>query len=176
MFVIPIANRHSYRSIPRNGDLRLTIANHCNVPSHTLLVDWKGDCFVCSCEAWLPVTAGNILDVRSLNDFWSTGVPAELQRDINQKQFTHCAVDRCGILNNSIEEKIYTISINIDASCNLICPSCRRESIMLESGAEYDLKLQKKIFWIYLTFIFKINSNGRSDPLVSLLQPVGVVR
>ena len=106
MFVIPKANQHSYNSIPRNGDLRLTIDNHCNVPSHTLLVDWKGDCFVCSCEAWLPVTAGNILDVKSLNEFWSTGVPAELQQDINQKKFTHCAVDRCGILNHDIEEKI----------------------------------------------------------------------
>lgn len=177
MFVIPIANQHSYRSIPRNGDLRLTINNRCNVPSHTLLVDWKGDCFVCSCEAWLPISAGNILDVRSLNDFWSMGVPAELQRDIDQKRFTHCAVDRCGILNHSIEEKIYTISINIDASCNLICPSCRRESIMLESGVEYDLKLKQVNHLVDLLEEFnqpcRIVMSGNGDPLASpIMRPL----
>lgn len=177
MFVIPIENQHSYQSIPRNGDLRLTINNRCNVPSHTLLVDWKGDCFVCSCEAWLPVSAGNILDIKSLNDFWSTGVPAELQQDINQKKFTHCAVDRCGILNNSIEEKIYTISINIDASCNLICPSCRKESVMVDSGPEYDLKLRQVNHLIDLLEEFdrpcRIVMSGNGDPLSSpIMRPL----
>ena len=177
MFVIPIENQHSYNSIPRNGDLHLTINNRCNVPSHTLVVDWKGDCFVCSCEAWLPISAGNILDVKSLVEFWSTGVPAELQRDIDQKKFTHCAVDRCGILNHSIEEKIYTISINIDASCNLICPSCRRESIMIDSGQEYDLKLQQVNHLVNLLEEFdqpcRIVMSGNGDPLASpIMRPL----
>lgn len=177
MFVIPIENQHSYNSIPRNGDLRLTIDNRCNVPSHTLLVDWKGDCFVCSCEAWLPVSAGNILDVQSLNDFWTTGVPAELQQDINQKKFTHCAVDRCGILNHSIEETIYTISINIDASCNLICPSCRREAIMLDTGTEFEVKLQQVNHLVDLLEEFdrpcRIVMSGNGDPLASpIMRPL----
>lgn len=177
MINIPIANQHSYNSIPRNQELQLTIKNHCNVPSHTLVVDWKGDCFVCSCEAWLPVSAGNILDVKSLVEFWSTGVPAELQRDIDQKKFTHCAVDRCGILNRSIEEKIYTISINIDASCNLICPSCRRESIMIDSSPEYDLKLQQVNHLIDLLEEFdrpcRIVMSGNGDPLASpIMRPL----
>ena len=45
-FVIPIANQHSYNSIPRNADLKLSIDNACNAPSRQLVIDWKGDCFV----------------------------------------------------------------------------------------------------------------------------------
>jgi len=140
-FVIPIENQTAYYSIPRNGDLKLAIANRCNAPSRTLLVDWKGDCFVCSCEAWLPVTAGHIMSVASLQEFWSTGTAPALQQDIDQGLFTHCAVDRCGVLNNNIQQEPYLISVNIDDSCNLRCPSCRRDTIMLSSGSEFDGRL-----------------------------------
>ena len=100
-FKIPNANQLSYRSIPRNKELNLTIDNHCDFPSRTLVVDRDGECFVCACEAWLPISVGNILDFNSLADIWATPSARALQQDINEKKFTHCAVDRCGILNNN---------------------------------------------------------------------------
>jgi molybdenum cofactor biosynthesis enzyme MoaA len=177
MFVVPLANQLSYRSIARNGDLKLAIANRCNAPSRTLLVDWKGDCFVCSCEAWLPVTAGHIMGVASLQEFWSTGTAPALQQDIDQGLFTHCAVDRCGILDKNIQQEPYLISINIDDSCNLRCPSCRRDTIMLSSGADYEERLAWVNHLVDLIEQFEepvhIVMSGNGDPLASaILRPL----
>lgn len=173
MFVIPIENQHSYHSIPRNGDLCLSIDHHCNAPSRTLLVDWKGDCFVCPCEAWLPVSVGKITDFQQLSDVWNNKSALALQEDINTKKFTHCAVDRCGIINHSIYHDRYTISINIDESCNLACPSCRRESILITHGPDYDRKHTQVEHLVSLLENFDqpthVVMSGNGDPLASAI-------
>ena len=179
--IIPVANQLSYNSIRRNKDLKLKITNHCNQPSHTLVIDWKGDCFVCGCEAWLPVSVGNIKDFEKLEDVWlSTGAIA-LQKDIDNKLFTHCAVDRCGILDKNIinndDPDLYVVSINIDESCNLRCPSCRTENIMLSAGDEYKNKLETSKHIVKLLESFTrplhIVMSGNGDPLASsIMRPL----
>lgn len=184
-YIIPIDNQLSYRSIPRNKDLNLPITNHCNFPSRTLVVDWHGNCFVCVCEAWLPITVGNINDFSKLSDIWNHPVAQSLQEDIDQKKFTHCAVDRCGIQNNDQLAKNYCgkqidsyyISINIDESCNLHCPSCRQTSIMRNDGAEYDYKLAQVNHLVNLLESFDypvhIIISGNGDPLASnIMRPL----
>ena len=178
---IPIDNQLSYQSIPRNKDLGLDIQNHCDFPSRMLIVDWRGNCFVCACEAWLPITVGNISDFSQLSDIWNNPIAQSLQQDIDQKKFTHCAVDRCGILHNNIQAKhhcgkttdSYYISINIDESCNLQCPSCRKGSIMLAEGAEYQRKLTQVNHLISLLENFDqpahIIMSGNGDPLASAI-------
>lgn len=179
--IIPIANRLSYNSIPRNKDLNLTITNHCNQPSRTLVIDWKGDCFVCGCEAWLPVSVGNINNFKKLEDIWTSTAAVSLQADIDNKLFTHCAVDRCGILNKNIsnfdDPELYVVSINIDESCNLRCPSCRSESIMISGGAEYENKLVTSKHIVKLLEEFNkplhIVMSGNGDPLASkIMRPL----
>lgn len=188
MFIIPIENQLSYNSIPRNKDLKYVINNHCNFPSRTLVVDRRGNCFVCACEAWLPITVGNISDFNELVDVWNNPVAKELQEDINQKRFTHCAVDRCGILNgnqSSLDysgkrgtlEDSYYISINIDDSCNLRCPSCRRGNIMRTSGPEFEEKLAQVNHLVDLLDRFEnpahIIMSGNGDPLASnIMRPL----
>ena len=174
LLVIPIANQHSYAQIPRNKDLKLTIANHCNAPSKQLVIDWKGDCFVCGCEAWLPISVGTIDQFEQLSDIWTSSTAQELQQHIDSKVFTHCAVDRCGILNgNKIDDK-HVISINIDESCNLSCPSCRKEHILMTAGTKgYDLKLSQVNHIIKLLEQFEepchIVMSGNGDPLASTI-------
>ena len=175
--IIPIYNQHSYRSIQRNKDLKLTINNHCDLPSKYLVVDWCGNCFVCSCEAYLPITVGNITDFTHLSDIWNSSMARWLQTDIDQKKFTHCAVDRCGVLDRkqTVKDHIggagYCISINIDESCNLQCPSCRRDTIMWTQGAEYDKKSAQVNHLIQLLEQFDqpahIIMSGNGDPLAS---------
>ena len=180
-FIIPIANQLSYNSIPRNRDLKLTINNHCNQPSRTLVIDWKGDCFVCGCEAWLPISVGKITDFDSLDDVWSSPTAQALQQDIDLRLFTHCAVDRCGIINKNItnlgDPNLFVVSINIDESCNLKCPSCRPKSIMLSSGLEYDKKLEisKHIVRLLENFTKPVHivMSGNGDPLASgIMRPL----
>lgn len=175
--VIPIANQHSYNHIPRNRDLGHVIDNHCDSPSRILLVDWKGDCFVCACEAWLPISVGRIDEFACLEDIWRSDAAKFLQQDINQKSFTHCAVDRCGVMLKSIKHDRYQISINIDESCNLRCPSCRGDKIMLDHGEEFDRKLQQVNHLVDMLEAFDepchIIMSGNGDPLAShIMRPL----
>lgn len=173
MIVIPIENQHSYKTIPRNRDLRLQIANHCDNPSRVLVVDWKGDCFVCTCEAWLPISAGKIENFSKLIDIWQSPTARYLQQDIATGQFTHCAVDRCGIQDATISHKQYLVSINIDESCNLHCPSCRTEPVMITSGGEFERKRAQVDHMVDLLEDFdqpcKIVMSGNGDPLASAI-------
>ena len=171
--IIPIANQHSYLSIPRNKDLKLAIPYRCNAPSRQLVIDWKGDCFVCSCEAWLPVSVGQISNFDSLASVWNSSTALALQADIDSGAYTHCAVDRCGVLYNNIIQDPYLISINVDESCNLRCPSCRRDNIMLSSGPEYERKLAEVNHIVDLLEQFEepahIVMSGNGDPLASAI-------
>lgn len=175
--IIPIENQLSYSSIPRNKDLKLTIANHCNAPSRQLVVDWKGDCFVCGCEAWLPVTVGNIDSFATLADVWASNTATQLQKDIDSGAFTHCAVDRCGVIDSQLNYKIHTVSINIDQSCNLECPSCRPHKIMITRGSDYEEKLKRTQHLRQLLEEFTepchIVMSGNGDPLASsIMRPL----
>jgi len=185
-FIIPIDNQLSYRSIPRNKDLQFDIKNHCDFPSRSLVVDRRGNCFVCACEAWLPITVGQIQDFNTLEQVWSNPTAVSLQKDIDEKKFTHCAVDRCGILTRNVRisdygnpnwksdsQNFYYISINVDDSCNLACPSCRENIVMVTSGPEYEKRLAQVNHIINLLEEFDhpchITMTGNGDPLASFI-------
>lgn len=139
---IPIYHQQSRLDrLARNKDLRLSIDHECEAVRKFVIIDWQGNCFVCPCEAWLPVSVGNILDFDSLDQIWNNDISREIQQDLDQKKYSWCAVDMCGIRNHDIRFDRYTISINIDPSCNLRCPSCRSDSIMITQGPEFEQKL-----------------------------------
>lgn len=173
MIIIPIENQHAYHNIPRNRDLKHKIDHHCNAPSRVLLVDWKGDCFVCGCEAWLPVSVGKISDFQTLASVWQNPVSLSLQADIDSRLFTHCAVDRCGVLHNNLVHDQYLVSINIDESCNLHCPSCRSGAIMMTSGVEFQRRLAQVNHIVDLLQKFdrpcRVVMSGNGDPLASAI-------
>jgi len=176
-FVIPIQNQYAYNNIPRNRDLKLDIQYHCNSPSKMLLIDYKGDCFVCGCEAWLPISIGNITDFNSLDEIWSSPVAKTLQEDIDQKLYTNCAVDRCGVQYHNIRYNTYIVSINIDDSCNLACPSCRSEARMITSGPTHELQKNRVHHIVSLLERFKhpvhVVMSGNGDPLASsIMRPL----
>lgn len=180
IFRIAPENELAFKSIPRNNSLGYHIENHCDFPSRVLVVDWAGNCFVCTCEAWLPVTVGTIDDFTSLTDVWNSPTAKAIQEDINQKKFTYCAVDRCGIMHRDQRaadwaggKDSYYISINIDESCNLFCPSCRTSKIMHTRGAEFEKKLRQVEHMVRLLENFEepchIIMSGNGDPLASAI-------
>lgn len=164
--------------LPNNGELGYTIEHYCGVPERTLLIDWDGNCFLCQCEAWLPISVGKIEDFDRLEDVWSSPIAQEIQQDISNRKYTHCAVEMCGIIGRPRPvEKRYSISINIDESCNLSCPSCRSEKIMLDKGHEFKLKLSRVIHLTKLLENFEqpchIIMSGNGDPLAShIMRPL----
>lgn len=136
--------------IPRGKDISTRIQYSCNAPSRILLVDTSGTCHVCACEAWLPVMTGNILDYDKLSDVWESRIAKEVQQDIADKKYTFCAVKHCGVIHRDIVHQAYQIHINVDESCQLACPSCRKRQIYHQSGEIFD-KTQE-----YFRHIFKL--------------------
>lgn len=171
--IIPIENQYAYDHIPRNHQLKYRITNHCDSPSRVLVVDWKGDCFVCACEAWLPISVGRITDYTRLSDVWSSDTARRLQQDIDMKSFQHCAVDRCGVMESVIHHPQHTVSINIDESCNLSCPSCRKDAVMITTGPIYQTKLAQVNHMVDLLEQFdqpcRVIMSGNGDPLASAI-------
>jgi hypothetical protein len=148
------------------------ITHHCTQPWRTLVVNLEGDCFLCRCEAHLPIPVGKITDFENLEDVWNSDTAKELQQTIIDKTFTYCAVTECGIIENDILID-YSIGVNIDESCNLACPSCRRSMINHTSGPLFELKLAQVNYFVGLISKFKkraiISMTGNGDPLASLI-------
>jgi|694.fasta_scaffold77445_2 hypothetical protein len=133
--------KFTLKSIQRGRTYEHPITNTCKVPFTHLSIDNNLDCFVCSCSAWLPIPVGKISDFNKLSDIWNSPIAKMIQSDVTENKFTWCAVTHCGIVHQSNQQVKYNIAIGIDDSCNLACPSCRRELHMLDSGPEFENKI-----------------------------------
>jgi hypothetical protein len=157
---------------PRGADSG-AIVHSCNAPHKVVNIDTQGQCYICHCEAWLPITVGNILDFGSLEEIWNCAIAQDLQVDIDNKKFTYCAVKHCGIINRDVFFPTYQIGINIDESCNLACPSCRRYLVNYTSGEVFDLRKNYVDHVVALIQQFdkplKLIMSGNGDPLASLI-------
>jgi molybdenum cofactor biosynthesis enzyme MoaA len=133
---------YTLKSMPRGNKHSEPIAHRCNLPFTQVNIDSNFDCFLCNCEGYLPVPVGKVLDFNSLTSVWESPIAKMLQQDIEEKKYTNCAVYHCGIIQGDRINQTAAMAINIDDSCNLACPSCRRELKMVERGPEYDVKIQ----------------------------------
>ena len=159
------------KSMPRNGKLKETITNVCTVPRTTVVVDYNANCLICGCDGWLPIPVGKVLDFETIDDVWNSPIAKHIQKDIDEKKYTWCAVDHCGIKLHDIVPISYSLQINIDDSCNLSCPSCRREQIMHVDGPDVEYKqrsLDRILAWLEnFNHPIHITLSGNGDPLAS---------
>jgi len=150
------------------------IMSSCEVPSKVVSIDTNGNCFLCRCAAWLPVTVGNILSFNSLEDIWNCSTAKGLQDDIAQKKYTYCAVKHCGVTKRDmyLHDIRYQISLDIDESCNLACPSCRTSQISHTKGVIFEEKTTYINHFLALLDQFDKPLNltmcGNGDPLASM--------
>ena len=172
-FTLPAGYTHVLNSRPRGRLLTTAIHNSCNAPYKNVVVDFNSNCSICSCDGWLPIPVGQVQDFNTLEDVWNSPIAKVLQQDINDKKFTWCAVEHCGIKHRNITQTKYELSINIDESCNLHCPSCRREPIMHLSGPAVDKKIQdidRILAWLEaFEHPIHIVLSGNGDPLASTI-------
>jgi len=167
------AYKYTLKALPRGEQETQPISFSCNTPHRAVTVDDNLNCFLCSCDGWLPLPVGQVEDFNSLHDVFHNPRAKILQQDIDSKKYTWCAVKHCGIKQNNIDLKRYELAINIDRSCNLQCPSCRRDKFMLKSGSVLDKKLKaanKILSWLE-DFDEKISivMSGDGDPLASVV-------
>jgi len=168
---------HTLNSLPRGRLYTRPITNTCKVPSYHATIDRNANVLLCDCEAWLPIPVGQVDGFDSLDSIWNSDAATFLQKNINDKKFTWCAIEHCGILNHSIIPKIYSLNLSLDDSCNLACPSCRREQRMLEQGNVFDQKLAQTLkikSWLEkFDRPIHITMSGDGDPLASkIMRPL----
>jgi molybdenum cofactor biosynthesis enzyme MoaA len=170
-FTLPASYTHVLNSRPRGRKSTSAIHNSCNAPYKNVTVDFNSNCLICNCDGWLPIPVGQVQDFATLEDVWNSPIAKILQQDVDSKKFTWCAVDHCGIKQQNVNQSRYKLSINIDESCNLHCPSCRREPVMHSSGPVVDKKIQdveRILLWLELfEHPIHIVLSGNGDPLAS---------
>jgi len=163
--------------MPRGADFAGTITNNCRHPWQDIVVDFDLNCFICHCDAWLPIPVGKVDDFNSIREVFQSPGARELQEDIEQKKFTYCAVTHCGILDHHQAQDRYNLFVNIDESCNLACPSCRRELIMHDRGPVFEQKQQavyRVMSWLdQFDRPINITMSGNGDCLAShIMRPL----
>jgi molybdenum cofactor biosynthesis enzyme MoaA len=158
-------------SMPRGFNTKQSIGNKCNVPSKNISIDYLGNCFLCECDGWLPLPVGKVLDFASISEVLLSPQAKLLQSDVSEGLFSWCAVDHCGIRTGDRIKHVLELAINIDESCNLYCPSCRRDPVMQTQGTEYEKKLEniKRITQWLERWNDRIHiiMSGNGDPLAS---------
>jgi hypothetical protein len=168
-----VAYQYVMNSHPRGYQETIPITRSCNRPWKTVTIDMYTNCMLCVCEGWLPKPVGKITDFAKLEDIWNNSIAHEIQQDISDKKFTWCAVEHCGIKHRNNYESVYQIIFAIDDSCNLQCPSCRREKRMHTSGPLYEEKLRAVEHAVNLLNKFDqrahILFNCSGDPLASYI-------
>ena len=159
------------------GETKFGITNVCDRPHRALTISNDGECYLCICESWLPTSVGNIESFDSLDQVWKNDIAQKLQQDIDDKNYTNCAVEHCGILYHDVIQPTYRINVALDNSCNLSCPSCRRDIINHTRGPEYETRLQRVNHFLKLLRGFSkplsIILIGNGDPLAStVMRPI----
>jgi molybdenum cofactor biosynthesis enzyme MoaA len=179
MSLLKLEPQYLYKllSMPRGATSTTPVGNKCNIPYYTIVIDYLGNCLLCDCDGWLPIPVGKVQDFTSIDEVLSSPIAKMLQEDVGNGNFMWCAVDHCGIRNQNRNKKHVTLSINIDDSCNLQCPSCRRDSIMLTSGPDYEFRLKNAntiLSWLEnYDHPIHITMSGNGDPLASaIMRPI----
>jgi len=128
-------------TLPRGKNRTIPITNSCNRPYKTVTIDMYTNCMICVCDGWLTKPVGEITDFDSLEDVWNNPIARTIQQDIEDKKFTWCAIEHCGVPYHDNYESMHQLIFGIDDSCNLQCPSCRRDHRMHVKGPLYEKKL-----------------------------------
>lgn len=162
---------YSLMSMPRGQNTTEHFNNTCNLPYKVMSVDSYCNVMLCVCSGWLPLPVGNILDFDNLEDVWANPRAKYLQQNVDDKKYNFCATEHCGITKASMNESKYQVLIGIDNSCNLACPSCRKELMMHSVGPEFEKKQKSAEHLVKLLENFNkpihISLSSTGDPLAS---------
>ena len=138
--------------IDTNKDLQ--ISARCPKPFDTVLIDSTGSCYACECTSWLPQSIGNI-QLSPLHDILDNSTHKELQDSISDGTYKYCNSQQCPYIklyqttqngnwsfgsqhqHTMTKSNIRQLRLAIDNSCNLKCPSCRTDRIMLTKGSQF---------------------------------------
>jgi MoaA/NifB/PqqE/SkfB family radical SAM enzyme len=182
--------------IDTNKDLKIKAV--CPRPYDTILIDKNGSCYACECTSWLPQSIGN-LQLKSLDEIIDSSMHKHLQDSIADRTYRYCNNNQCSYLlddrgpragpkgrplwynegrsgswpwqTKKLTTQIKHIRLAIDDSCNLRCPSCRKDLIFHKEGSAFKLgiKLADKINdWLHTyKHPIQVHIGSDGDPFAS---------
>lgn len=131
--------QYKYDKLGWDFNKNLQLNALCPRPFDTLSITQDGLVHACECAAWLPIPIGNILDFNSFEEVMTHSTAVELQASILDKSYRYCDITTCSFSKGTVKpDRLRNLSIGIDRSCNLSCPSCREELIFYKRGKDYD--------------------------------------
>ena len=167
----------------------------CTNPFEQFDIYDNGKAYSC-CSGWLRLPLGNVNNDPA-ESLWNSEASQAIRASIHDGSFRFCDHKVCPRIQNSglptveaamlrpdlksiIENKSTVLDygptfINFcnDQSCNLSCPSCRLETILLTSGKKFEQKkaIQEQIVAAFMAKAtdraFTINVTGSGDPFAS---------
>jgi len=126
----------------------------CDQPFENFETGVTGDVFVC-CPSYLPVSIGN-LHKATAEEIWNSAVAAELRRSISDGSFRYCSRLHCGKITSRKLDPARSPAdsspaasaplpkravLSHDRSCNLACPSCRKDFIVAKKAEQERLNI-----------------------------------
>ena len=125
----------------------------CPKPFETVVIGGDGFCYLCDCAAWLPYDVGNLMSDATVDSIWNSEAAFEIRHSILTGNFEYCSRILCPfiisnklplkkevedslmqryIMNNTtkLKEGPRVVQLSYDPTCNLACPSCRKEEIL----------------------------------------------
>lgn len=146
MQIIPIQPRPALATRFPKKSLKGKI---CLSPYVSIEVGLTGDVRLCGCLAWMPITVGNLFE-ETIDQILSNATSQAIRASISDGTYEYCNEQLCGVMNrpnglndiatlgpdlkalvdNSTNYKMPNeISLAVDSTCNLSCPSCRTKVI-----------------------------------------------
>lgn len=160
----------------------------CSRPFQHFETGFEGNVWVC-CPAFLPVPIGNLSD-GSADAIWRSATATELRASILDGSFRYCSRMHCGdITNRSLPSNASPeasklaaafaataasqplpakVVLSHDRSCNLACPTCRKDFILADKREQAQLdKLADVVIMPLLKEAKLVYITGSGDPFGS---------
>ena len=165
----------------------------CKRPFEFAQVHPDGAMFPC-CPQHVNTPIGQLLQEDGFMDAWNSPKAEEIRASILDGTFRFCNENTCGMLQErnlpSVEEVMLdpeyreiignqttrltraprTINLSYDFTCNLACPSCRTEHIILKGEAREPVRIiHDKVMGDHLADARRLIVTGSGDPFQSRL-------
>lgn len=150
----------------------------CTQPFHFSEI-FDDKMYMC-CPNWLPVDLGNPTNIK---ENWNSDQAEKVRNSILDGSYKYCIESRCpkltglkqgktgGFVHKSefvVDNTLKSVKFNFDRSCNLKCPSCRKDFIIYEGDERTKTeKLLNEIEVQLGSDLEHIECTGSGDPFFS---------
>jgi hypothetical protein len=162
----------------------------CSKPFNWYEVAWNKEAYLC-CQGWLNKSAGNAM-VQHAKEIWNSADAKKIRTSVIDGSFRYCNAEHCPHLINKtfpvqyVDKQAYNtlknrienigteenrpgwLNFSYDQSCNLSCPSCRKEIVIASKNErEQYADLAHETLAAFGENIKELYITGSGDPFAS---------